>query len=164
MSQYPDPSISPAAEAKTLKVLIIDDMQSVRDALSAYLCPMSSAIDSLNALLQTEVPVKYNFWINEAEQGEEGIAMALAAFSSRKPYDVIFVDMLMPPGISGLEVIRGIRQFDSKVPIIVCTAISNETPPALAAVNGGKLPTILAKPVTSAHNLPELVCGLIAAS
>ena len=147
---------------KTLKILIIDDVQSIRDALRAYLCPSASALDMLNHLLQEGSAPRQDFWINEAEQGEEGVQMAYAALNSGKSYDVIFVDMLMPPGIGGVEVIRRIREFDKKVPIVVCTAIANEAPQMLADVNGGQLPTMLSKPITQTQNLPELVQTLVA--
>ena len=146
---------------KTLKVLIIDDMQSIRDALRAYLCPIPSALDSLNNLLQKDATICPNFWVSEADQGEDGVRLARHALDKGSPFDVIFVDMLMPPGIGGVEVIRRIREFDSAVPIIVCTAISNEAPQALAQANGGSLPTMLAKPITNAEFLPQLVQKLV---
>ena len=146
--------------ATTLKILIIDDIQSVRDALRAYLCPAPSAADSLKALLNQGESDLPTFWINEADQGEEGVALAQVAVATNKPYDIIFVDMLMPPGIGGVEVIRRIREFDAAVPIIACTAIAHDLPQTLAQANGGTMPFLLAKPVTIAQNLPELVCRL----
>ena len=146
-----------------VKILIIDDMQSIRDALRAYLCPPASAMDMLNSLLKQGSFQAKEFLINEAEQGEEGVAMARSAHSVGKPYDVIFVDMLMPPGIGGLEVIKRIRTFDKTAKIIVCTAISNEAPEEMREANGGVMPLLLSKPLTENQNLPQLVESLLVA-
>ena len=135
-------------------------MQGIRDALRAYLSPPASALDMLNSLLNKSSTPEFEFLINEADQGEEGVAMARNAYSSTKPYDVIIVDMLMPPGIGGLEVIKRIRTFDQTVPIIVCTAIANEAPEDLLHANGGRMPLILAKPLSAHQNLPQLVQAL----
>ena len=146
-----------------VKILIIDDMQSIRDALRAYLCPPASAMDMLNSLLKQGSFQAKEFLINEAEQGEEGVAMARSAHVVGKPYAVIFVDMLMPPGIGGLEVIKRIRSFDKKAQIIVCTAISNEAPEEMLEANGGVMPILLSKPLNENQNLPQLIESLLAA-
>ena len=145
-----------------VKILIIDDMQSIRDALRAYLCPPASAMDMLNSLLKQGAIPTTEFLVNEAEQGEEGVAMARSAYAIGKPYDVIFIDMLMPPGIGGLEVIKRIRSFDALTKIVVCTAISNEAPAEMLEANNGVMPLLLSKPLTETQNLPQLVQSLLA--
>lgn len=54
------------------------------------------------------------------EQGEA----ALAAFE-QTPFDLVILDRMLP-GISGLEVCRGIRQRDPRVPILMLTAMGKE--------------------------------------
>ena len=60
------------------------------------------------------------YQVSHFEQGEA----ALAAFE-RSPFDLVILDRMLP-GISGLEVCRGIRQRDSRVPILMLTAMGKE--------------------------------------
>lgn len=110
------------------KILIVDDIQSVRSALRGYLCPAASATDLMSQLIKKgTLDLSPKFHIDEAGQGVEGVEMARAAFNAGAPYDIAFIDMLMPPGIDGMETIRRIREFDSEINIVVCTALSAST-------------------------------------
>ncbi|MGD9900777.1 MAG: response regulator transcription factor [Calditrichaceae bacterium] len=57
-----------------------------------------------------------NFAVDIAGDGETGLEMSLI-----NEYDVILLDWMIP-GISGIEVCRGIRKNDKKTPIIFLTA------------------------------------------
>ncbi|GAQ94637.1 response regulator receiver domain-containing protein [Thermodesulfovibrio aggregans] len=88
----------------TKKALVIDDNELVRDTLKAML-----------EFLDFEVAV--------AKNGEE----ALEKFkSSDKPFDVVFVDLVMP-GISGIEVMQKIREISSQVKAIISSGYSNNS-------------------------------------
>lgn len=60
------------------------------------------------------------YQVCHCEQGEA----ALDAFE-QTPFDLVILDRMLP-GISGLEVCRGIRQHDSRVPILMLTAMGKE--------------------------------------
>jgi DNA-binding response OmpR family regulator len=51
-----------------------------------------------------------------AESGEE----ALRIFGDIKP-DIVTLDIRMP-GVNGIELLRKIKELDSKLPVIMCTA------------------------------------------
>ena len=140
------------------KILIVDDMQSVRTALRQYLCPPVGADVMLRQLMEkgTMDPAP-QFVINEANQGELGVQMAKAALDSGQPFDIIFMDMMMPPGISGEVAIRKIREFDKDVEIIVCTALTASTVQELTQANGGEAPIVISKPISLSSNLLALV-------
>lgn len=132
------------------RILIIEDVQSIRRAMRKSLCPPVSAEEMMNQLIKHRtVQVPQSYEIQEAGQGMEGVDMAKAALKNGVPYDVIIVDMKMPPGIDGAETIRLIRQFDSDTHIIVCTAFSEFMAQDLAVVNGGRPPVMLYKPFES---------------
>jgi two-component system, NtrC family, nitrogen regulation response regulator NtrX len=76
-------------------ILIVDDEKSVRD--------------SIKMILEYE---KYN--VRFAEDGKK----ALAAFSESLP-DAVFLDIKMPSGIDGIDVLRAIKQMNNEVPVIM---------------------------------------------
>lgn len=79
------------------RILIIDDIQSVRSALRGYLCPPISAQEMVKQLIQKgTLNMEPKLHIDEATQGAEGVEMCRAALESGTPYDIAFVDMLMP--------------------------------------------------------------------
>ncbi len=82
---------------KTKPVLIVDDEPSMRMALS----------ESLESC---------GYKVKTAESGAD----ALAKFQEGK-FEVVITDMRMP-GMSGMEVLRGIRKVSSKTPVVVITA------------------------------------------
>lgn len=140
------------------KILLIDDIQSVRETLRSYLCPPASAADLMTQLIQSgTLDLSPKFQIDEAGQGEEGVEKARKAFESGHPYDIAIIDMLMPPGIDGKETIRRIREFDTGLHIVVCTALSEASAEDLAPLNGGLSPTMIYKPLESAEYLRTIV-------
>ncbi len=83
------------------KILVIDDDPAVRAAFKLIL------EDS-------------NFSVREAENGMQGIEMALA----ERP-DLIFLDLRMP-GIDGVETLRRLKAIDATLNIYIVTAFANE--------------------------------------
>jgi two-component system response regulator (stage 0 sporulation protein F) len=72
---------------------------------------------SLGQTLQIDFP---DCRVDTANSGEE----ALSALAS-KTYDLIIADVRMP-GVSGLELIKGVRYLDAEVPIILMTGYGSE--------------------------------------
>ena len=140
------------------RILIIDDIEAVRKDIRNYLCPPVSAEDMFANLMSGQiVAADPGYVIHEAEQGEEGVAWARQARSAGEPFDVIIVDMMMPPGNDGAETIRRIREFDNEVRIVVCTAFNEFTPEQLTKVNGGVPPKFISKPIVSRNQLLDAV-------
>ncbi len=83
------------------KVLLIDDDRKLHELLEEYLS--SEAIELLYA-----------------PSGEAGLARL-----QRETFDAVFLDVMMP-GLSGLEVLRKIRERH-QVPVIMLTARGDET-------------------------------------
>lgn len=140
------------------KILILDDVQSIRADMRKSLCPPISAEEMMAQLImRSTARIGEPFEIHEAGQGLEGVEMARSAFQCGEPYDIIIVDMKMPPGIDGAETIRLIREFDQGVYMIVCTAHSEYLAEDLAGVNGGFPPKVLYKPLGSEKVLIDAV-------
>ena len=68
---------------------------------------------------------KFHFETDFALNGIAGVDKIKAAIKDKDPFQVVFVDMRMPPGINGTETARRIRQIDSAVEIVIITAYSD---------------------------------------
>jgi two-component system NtrC family sensor kinase len=140
------------------RVLIIDDIQSVRSALRGYLSPPVSPADLVAQLIaKGTLSSAPRLHIDEASQGFEGVELARKAFDAGTPYDIAFIDMLMPPGIDGMETIRLIRKFDKEIEIVVCTALSAATADEIAEHNEGVKPLMIQKPLTPETDLASIM-------
>jgi two-component system response regulator ResD len=86
---------------KEVKILVVDDEERIRRLLRMYL-------------------ERENFEIEEAENGEDALKMALAY-----DYDCILLDLMMP-GMDGIEVCEKLREKKS-TPVIMITAKGEES-------------------------------------
>jgi DNA-binding NtrC family response regulator len=85
------------------RVLVVDDDSDLRLTLCEYL-------ESLNLV------------VSSARNGSE----ALAIFQSGKQaFDIVFTDLIMPPGPDGLEVLKSARQLNPLSYVVVMTGYSS---------------------------------------
>ncbi len=84
------------------RVLVVEDDAAIRRGL----------VDALRF---------QGFAVNEAADGEEGLALALGP-----DYDLLLLDLVLP-GRDGLEILREVRRSHPTVPVIVLTARGEET-------------------------------------
>ena len=136
----------------TKRVLLIDDQQTVREAVIRYFAPKFTAEDQMAELLGTApaAPVAPDYDIVEADSGEAGVEILRHTNLPEEAFAVAIVDMRMP-GINGIETIRRIRQFNTRIPIIVYSGWVDFTMPELQQANGSGEVAVVAKP-----NLREL--------
>ena len=78
------------------KILIVDDEDSVREGVSFGL--------------------KRHYQVDTAPTGEEALEMV-----SKTPPDLVLLDIGLP-GIDGIDVLKQVKQFDSKIMVIMITA------------------------------------------
>lgn len=114
---------------KTLKILYVEDEEEIRKKVS----------NSLSYYVKEVI---------EAVNGEEGLAL----YHKTNP-DIIFTDIMMPY-IDGIELVKTIREKDSKTPIVMITA-HTDTEYLLSAVEL-HLEQYIVKPI----NLNELKATL----
>jgi len=107
------------------KILVIDDDPAVRSAFKLIL-------------------EEDNFSVREAENGTQGIEMAIA----ERP-DLIFLDLRMP-GIDGVETLRRLKAMDETLNIYIVTAFANEYMEQLKGIhNEGFQFELASKPLSS---------------
>jgi signal transduction histidine kinase len=60
-----------------------------------------------------------------ATQGRQGVEKIKSAIDQKRPYQLAFVDMRMPPGWDGLKTIKEIWRIDPQIQVVLCTAYSD---------------------------------------
>ena len=114
-------------------MLVADDDENVLDCYREAFCEEEGtqsmrALDELAAELfepDDTAEDEPKFDLVACSQGEDAIAKARLAAESGKPFDVVILDVRMPPGIDGVEAGTRIRQFDEDVEIVFVTGFSD---------------------------------------
>ena len=86
------------------------------------------AVDALAAELfdsKTDVEDAPKFEVVACNQGNDAISLATEAADKGNPFDVVILDVRMPPGIDGVEAGSQIRKLDPDVEIVFVTAFSD---------------------------------------
>lgn len=118
---------------ESIRILIADDDEHIlacyRDAFGeSKVTDSMKELDALGAeLFDTESKIELApcFDIVACNQGQEAIDKARKAANDGQPFDVVILDVRMPPGIDGVETGCKIREFDSEVQIVFVTGFSD---------------------------------------
>lgn len=116
-----------------IRVLVADDDEHVLDCYLEAFCDdeptnRMRALDELAAELfdpDQDIADQPKFDIVACRQGDEAIRKAKAASEKGKPFDVVILDVRMPPGIDGVEAGSKIRELDPDVEIVIVTGFSD---------------------------------------
>lgn len=123
-----------------IRVLIADDDENI---LQCYRTAFGDnhpndyveTLSSLEAELfdaQPESEAAPRFDIVACSQGGDAISLAAEATREGRPFDVVILDVRMPPGIDGVEAGSRIRQLDPDVEIVFVTGFADLTMSELA--------------------------------
>jgi CheY-like chemotaxis protein len=118
---------------ESIRVLIADDDEHIlacyRDAFGkSEATDYMKALDALDAELfdvEKEVDEAPRFEIVACSQGQDAIDKAAEAANDGNPFDVVILDVRMPPGIDGVEAGSKIREMDPDVEIVFVTGFSD---------------------------------------
>jgi PleD family two-component response regulator len=105
---------NPAIHEDFIKILINENIDEDFESLKSSLFGKS---ESKQTLQQYE--------ITSATQGDEAIALITKALEDNHPFALAFVDIRMPPGMDGVETIKGIWQIDPHIQTVICSAYSD---------------------------------------
>ncbi len=117
-------------DLETHRVLIVDDNPSIHEDFRKIFSCESEAIPDLDDfdIDGIDIPNRSSVYrFESASQGLEAIEMVRESIAKNDPYALAFVDMRMPPGIDGLETIRGIWKLDPAIQVVICTAFSDHS-------------------------------------
>jgi len=113
------------------RILVIDDNPDIHKDFQTILLEekQSAELDTLRAEVfgdNTDEPrSKSTYELDFATQGKEGSEKIKRAISEGHPYELVFVDMRMPPGWDGLKTIEHIWKTDPNIQVVICTAYSD---------------------------------------
>ena len=102
------PSMTNApARAGKGRVLVLDDDESVRDVIWHMLHELGYECEAVSI-------------------GEEAIAKYAGALTSGSPFDIVLLDLTIPGGMGGTDVLRELRRIDGDVRAIVASGYARE--------------------------------------
>ncbi len=123
-----------------IRVLAVDDEKAILDSYRVLLREDDSeAVDQLGSLLEgSSITSEYTppFILECTTSGEIAVEKLRSAMNRGKPYQVVYLDMLMPGGWDGLKTAKEILRIDPMVRIIVISAWSDHKPAELKPVLG----------------------------
>jgi CheY-like chemotaxis protein len=117
----------------SIRILIADDdehiLECYREAFGgADTTEHLKTLDALDTELfdtESDVEVAPRFDVVSCSQGLDAIEEARAAAAGGHPFDVVILDVRMPPGIDGVEAGSRIRALDPDVEIVFVTGFSD---------------------------------------
>jgi PAS domain S-box-containing protein len=89
------------------RVLYMDDENALRDVAGEMLCHMGYDVEF-------------------ARDGVEAIKMYSEAMASKKPFDIVIMDLTIPDGMGGAEAVQKLREIDPGVKAIVSSGYSTD--------------------------------------
>lgn len=122
-----------------IRVLIADDDEHILECYRSAFgdnCDRNyvETLSCLEAELFDSKPASAapRFEVVACSQGRDAISLALEARRTGRPFDVVILDVRMPPGIDGVEAGSQIRQLDPEVELVFVTGFSDLTMSDLA--------------------------------
>ena len=127
-------------EADFVRVLVVDDDASVLAAYRAVLAspaaPALGEAEQLRARLfnkpERQAEAATQFEVQTAEQAEAGVEAVRTQLASGRGFDVVFLDMRMPPGRDGVWAAAAMRALDPNLDLVIATAYSDTDPAELS--------------------------------
>jgi CheY-like chemotaxis protein len=120
-------------EEEYIRVLVADDDQHVLDCYREAFSESEQTghmrtLDILEAELfesDRDIVEEPKFDFVSCNQGTDAIELASKAADDGDPFDVVILDVRMPPGIDGVEAGSQIRELDPDVEIVFVTGFSD---------------------------------------
>jgi two-component system cell cycle sensor histidine kinase/response regulator CckA len=95
------------AHKSSLKVLVMDDEEMIRDVAADMLSAMGHSCDCVYG-------------------GQEALTKYINAQASGEPYDLVVMDLTIPNGMGGKEAISELLKIDRQAKVIVSSGYSND--------------------------------------
>ncbi len=123
-----------SVDRRKLRVLIADDENAIVRIYSIgllhYFAPdpdSSGLVRDRSYLDEGENDDRPSIEITVCQQGTEAVTLCREAIESGTPFDVVVLDIRMPPGIDGIEAATEIRALDPRVPVLFVSGFAEYT-------------------------------------
>jgi len=153
-----------------IRILAIDDNDDILRDYRKTLSPRSnrSELEDLEAELfgnstpePTSTSQSFECVIETASQGFDGVELVRMAISEGNPYDLVFVDMRMPPGWDGLRTIQEIWKLHPTQFVVLCTAYSDYSIDELHHILGRKPNFLILRKPFSPDEIVQMVLSVL---
>lgn len=141
-------AIKEVGRGSVMRILVADDDRGVLAAYKAAFASLSggqkqSELSAMASSLFSDAdaadtaPVETpDFEVTYVDQGADAVAAVEESLRAGLPYQLVFLDMRMPPGIDGKETARLIRAVDADINLVMVTGYSDSSPLDVAKVAG----------------------------
>ena len=121
------------------RILLADDEATIAKIYSTVLPLQFADVEDATSQLEEElfgptVDKSRTVEITVCRQGNEALDAALQSIRDGCPFDVVVLDICMPPGIDGVETAKRIRAADPAVAIVFVSGYSDYTLDELEAL------------------------------
>jgi len=124
--------MKPSEAPPRYRILIIDDNLAIHEDFQKILITRpetDTALEDMESILFEDAPSEekngFQFEIQCASKGEEGLEMVRMANAEERPFSVAFVDDRMPPGWDGVETIGHLWKESPELQAVLCTAYAD---------------------------------------
>lgn len=113
------------------RILVVDDNAAIHGDFQKILAPAAAddpIADMAAALFGTpQKPARPRlaYEVVCASQGQEALKLVNEALEQKRPFQVAFVDIRMPPGWDGIETIEHLWKADPHLQTVICSAYSD---------------------------------------
>lgn len=121
-------------DRRKLRVLIADDESAIvriySIGLQHYFAPdpdSSGLVHDRGYLDEAEDDDRPSIEITVCQQGTEAVDLCREGIESGAPFDVVVLDIRMPPGIDGVEAATEIRSLDPGLPVLFVSGFAEYT-------------------------------------
>jgi signal transduction histidine kinase len=124
------------------RILIADDEPSILNAYSSVLLdngklkPADHRLNDLEAELfgDDREQSDQSYELELCQQGQQAVSAVKRAAADGRPFSVAFLDVRMPPGMSGVDTAKEIRTIDPGLNIVFVTGYSDTDPRDMAKI------------------------------
>ena len=102
--------------SKAKRLLIVEDDKSIRETLH-------------------EALVAEGYQVEVSKNGDEAEARVFSQFDTRKKFDLIVLDLMLP-NLNGIELCRRVRKNNIKTPILIVSAKDSESDRVMGLEDG----------------------------
>jgi two-component system, cell cycle sensor histidine kinase and response regulator CckA len=84
--------------------------------------------DQLKIIKSTKKMLSYlGYTVSTAKDGNEAMTLYKKAYKTKKPYDIVLMDLTIPGGMGGKETAEKILNIDKKACLIITSGYSNDS-------------------------------------